>query len=156
MIMKRMLSLWLLSTPLVVSACNSTAEATEPKAEVVETTEKIDSQQPHPIENESAMVKEKVSPKKNVPDPMADPCETICLRSKELNCKLQGEVCKAACIESRDVPVCFNEMAEVMGCVVKEPVANWECSDEDIAAVKDGYCQTEQERFIRCLAAFMK
>jgi len=36
---------------------------------------------------------------------------------------------------------------------IREPVTHWECSDEKIAAIKDGFCQREQLAFVQCYSA---
>ena len=44
---------------------------------------------------------------------------------------------------------CRAEMEAVMQCVIREPAKHWECSEQQIAAIKDGFCQREQLEFIR-------
>lgn len=83
----------------------------------------------------------------------ANVCETICQRSAELNCGLPKPACLEACRDTVDTPICKTQMAAVMQCVIREPVTHWECSDEKIAAIKDGFCQREQLAFLQCYSA---
>jgi hypothetical protein len=78
-------------------------------------------------------------------------CRIICNRSIMLGCRKAKAVCLLHCEETRAVPFCRKEMLSIMQCVVKEPIHNWECNDQDIASIKDGFCDDEQAVFMRCL-----
>ena len=80
-------------------------------------------------------------------------CPTICQRSKDLGCSIGPEDCITACEEMQDVPVCKAEMQEVVGCMITKPAKDWECSEEGIAAIRDGVCDDEQRRFMTCITA---
>jgi hypothetical protein len=86
-----------------------------------------------------------------VADKETDSCSIICLRSKDLRCSIGPDDCLTACKEMQDVPVCKAEMQEVVGCMVTKPPKDWECSEEGIAALKDGVCDDEQGRFMTCI-----
>ncbi|MBN2716167.1 MAG: hypothetical protein JXX14_09960 [Deltaproteobacteria bacterium] len=44
-----------------------------------------------------------------------------------------------------------DELLDVMECVKKEPAINWECSEQNIAAIKQNFCVVEQQTFVDCL-----
>src|SRR5262249_26771516 len=80
----------------------------------------------------------------------ADPCAGICDRVRPLGCK-HNEGCVAQCREMRQVPTCASEMTAVLGCFGREPVAHWECSEDGTPAIKDGFCDAEQSKFVACV-----
>jgi hypothetical protein len=41
-------------------------------------------------------------------------------------------------------------------CLVPQPIKNWECDEEGVAAIKPGICDKEQERAIQCMQAKAK
>ena len=51
----------------------------------------------------------------------------------------------------RLVETCAAEMAAVMSCFGRQPLSSWECSEEGDAAMKDGFCDTQQGQFVRCI-----
>jgi len=83
--------------------------------------------------------------------PGTDPCPTVCERSKELRCSAVAE-CSQRCAESRDLAACSSEMSAVLRCITREPVGHWECSEDGLASIKDGYCDGEQAAFMSCMA----
>ena len=38
----------------------------------------------------------------------------------------------------------------VLGCFAREPIGHWECNEEGEAAIKDGFCDAEQGKFVAC------
>ena len=82
--------------------------------------------------------------------PGVDPCVTVCERSKELKCRAVAE-CPQRCAESRNVAACNSEMSAVLQCVIREPVGHWECGEDGLASIKDGYCDAEQAAFMACV-----
>jgi hypothetical protein len=50
----------------------------------------------------------------------------------------------------RRLPTCAAEMAAVLRCFQREPLAHWECTPDGQPAIKDGYCGGEQGRFVAC------
>lgn len=57
----------------------------------------------------------------------------------------------AACAAANDGAVCPAEMSKLMTCALKHPAERWECSDEGVASIRDGYCDKEQEAFMNCV-----
>jgi hypothetical protein len=42
-------------------------------------------------------------------------------------------------------------MVSALSCFARQPAQNWHCDDEDIAAIKDGFCDSEQQKFLACV-----
>jgi hypothetical protein len=82
--------------------------------------------------------------------PGADPCVTVCERSKALKCRAVAE-CARRCAESRNLAACNSEMSAVLQCIIREPAGHWECSEDGLASIKDGYCDAEQAAFMACV-----
>lgn len=79
----------------------------------------------------------------------SDPCPHICGRTRALGCKRAGE-CVSNCQEMSKIAACAGEMASVLRCFAHEPVAHWECNEDGEAAIKVGYCDQEQGKFVAC------
>jgi len=79
-----------------------------------------------------------------------DPCPAICERTRPLKCK-RAAACRETCGQMRLVETCAAEMAAVMTCFGRQPLSSWECSEEGDAAMKDGFCDTQQGQFVRCV-----
>ena len=81
-----------------------------------------------------------------------DSCAEMCARTEALRCGA-ADRCTKLCLESmRDNP-CPGSMAAFMRCATAEPAAHWECTEDGVAAVKDGYCDAEQRSVITCVAS---
>jgi hypothetical protein len=79
-----------------------------------------------------------------------DPCARICDRTVSLGCK-RAATCAESCRQMRDHAACAREMAAVLNCFAREPVAHWSCNEEGEAAIKDGFCDAEQGQFAGCI-----
>jgi len=79
-----------------------------------------------------------------------DPCPAICERTRPLKCK-RAAACRETCGQMRLVDTCVAEMAAVMTCFGRQPLSSWQCSEEGDAAMKDGFCDTQQGQFVRCI-----
>jgi hypothetical protein len=77
-------------------------------------------------------------------------CAAICTRSTALGCPAAAR-CEAMCSEAMRGATCQAEMRAVNECMIAQPPANWECTDDGIAAIKDGFCQAEQAAVAQCL-----
>lgn len=153
---KRSVSLLLLGMILLfsVGSCNDKATSTStegasPKAE----TSALNSTDEKKGESVSSsnLPAESTAPSPQNIDSGRKACEKICERSKELNCQVAGDECMIACVSSFQTPVCQNELIQVMDCVTKEPVENWECGENQVASIKDAFCVAEQQKFVSCL-----
>ena len=82
--------------------------------------------------------------------PAGDPCGAICERTRALACKRAG-ACADNCRTMLAVAGCKEEMAAVIGCFAREPTDHWECDDQGEPAIKAGFCDREQGRFVTCV-----
>ena len=79
-------------------------------------------------------------------------CTSICDRSRTLKCAHVAE-CQPNCVAMAVGTPCSGAFMSFYACLVREPVEHWECSEDGIAAIKDGFCQKEQEAAVGCLEA---
>lgn len=78
-------------------------------------------------------------------------CAGICGRSTELRCAHAND-CERLCADSmREMP-CQSHMATATACMLGRPASDWECSEDGLAAIKDGFCKPQQDAFANCLA----
>lgn len=79
-------------------------------------------------------------------------CTSICDRSRTLKCANVAE-CQPNCLAMAVGTPCSSEFMRFYACLVREPVEHWECSEDGIAAIKEGFCEKEQEAAIACMEA---
>jgi hypothetical protein len=79
-------------------------------------------------------------------------CDELCAHTKPLKCPRQDQ-CKASCVAMGNIPACADAFATLYGCLVHERIEHWECAEDGIAAIRDGYCESEQSAASRCLEA---
>jgi hypothetical protein len=77
-------------------------------------------------------------------------CKGICEHSKTLKCA-HAEECMKNCIGMGVGTPCSEQFSALYACFLREPVAHWECSEDGIAAIREGYCEKEQERAVGCM-----
>jgi hypothetical protein len=46
---------------------------------------------------------------------------------------------------------CSDPMAALYGCLAGQPLKNWECAPDGVAAVRVGFCDIEQRRAVECM-----
>jgi hypothetical protein len=81
----------------------------------------------------------------------SDPlCVKMCERGSALHCKVDVSACRDACQHSLSPP-CDSELRASLTCVTAEPIAHWECSDEGLPVIRDGYCNAEQAKLMACV-----
>jgi hypothetical protein len=51
---------------------------------------------------------------------------------------------------------CSEPMQAFFQCLRKQPVANWQCAPEGVAAIRDGFCDKEQAETVHCMQAKMR
>jgi hypothetical protein len=51
---------------------------------------------------------------------------------------------------------CTNEIVTLYGCLLREPISRWECSEDGTAAIRDGSCESEQSVAAACLDTRVK
>lgn len=77
-------------------------------------------------------------------------CDRLCVPTGELECG-PVDVCVAACHEMMAEGPCGTEFRGFVDCATAEPVAHWECSDGNTAAIREGYCHGSQAAFFACI-----
>jgi hypothetical protein len=80
-----------------------------------------------------------------------DPCADLCARSRELGCAKAGD-CPTECREMLSGAACADQLSIALRCFVGQPISSFECGDTGMAAVKDGFCEAEQARYVDCIA----
>jgi hypothetical protein len=51
---------------------------------------------------------------------------------------------------------CGDEFRAFYGCLVGQPPQNWECSEDGVAAIREGFCESQQSRVAACMNAKMQ
>jgi hypothetical protein len=60
------------------------------------------------------------------------------------------------CLAVGTVTPCTSDVKAFYACLVKQPVKNWECDDDGVAAIREGFCEKEQEKTVTCMQAKLK
>ena len=138
-----------LAIPGVVAGCaRSRAEqghASEPSAVPVASAAPRVSAAP-PIAPRAAPLPERVP----VTPEAQTACRGICERSKQLKCKRSDE-CLPNCYGTASLTPCSKEIGPLFACMLREPVEHWECGEDGIGAIRDGYCDKEQREAVACM-----
>lgn len=79
-------------------------------------------------------------------------CDQVCERTLKLKCGAR-EPCLEACSAANDGSICGAEMNAFMDCALAHPVEHWECSENGVAAIRQDYCDREQQGFMHCFTA---
>jgi hypothetical protein len=67
-----------------------------------------------------------------------------------LKCKNTGE-CLVNCLGMASLTPCSSEISAMFACFLKEPNAHWECGEDGVATIRDGYCDKEQGKAVECM-----
>jgi len=49
------------------------------------------------------------------------------------------------------VAACTHEFLMFYGCLIAQPAQNFQCDEDGIAAIREGFCDKEQEAAIGCM-----
>lgn len=79
-------------------------------------------------------------------------CTSICQRSSSLHCA-HAENCTPNCLAMAVGTPCSAEFSALYRCLAREPAEHWECADDGVAAVREGFCEKEQEAVVGCMEA---
>ncbi len=79
-------------------------------------------------------------------------CRQICDRSVRLKCS-NVDKCFPNCLAMGSATPCTDEMLRFFDCLVAQPLQNWECAPDGVAAIKRGLCDPEQSRTVACMEA---
>jgi hypothetical protein len=82
-------------------------------------------------------------------------CASICERSRVLKCQ-RADDCLLNCMGAATGTPCNPEFQSFYQCLVPQPIKNWECAEDGIAAIRVGICEKEQERVLHCMEAKAK
>ncbi len=87
-----------------------------------------------------------------VTDSLERSCRTICDRSRRLGCE-NVAACMPNCLAMGSVTPCTDAVTAFYKCLVAQPVRNWECAPDGVAAIKDGFCDDPQREVVACMDA---
>lgn len=90
-----------------------------------------------------------------IPAATQDACRSICERSTQLKCKNAGQ-CAANCVGMAALTPCSDAISTLYSCLVREPLAHWNCAEDGVAAIREGYCDSEQAKAVACMEAKMQ
>lgn len=82
-------------------------------------------------------------------------CREICDRSRVLQCSNLPK-CMPNCLAMGSLTPCSEPMQAFFQCLRKQPVANWNCAPDGVAAIRDGFCDKEQAETVHCMQAKMR
>jgi hypothetical protein len=91
----------------------------------------------------------------SVPVAVESACAQICNRSQQIHCANTTD-CGQNCVAMAVLTPCGQEMQRFYHCLVGQPLANWECAEDGVGAVKQGFCDDEQRQAVDCMQAKMK
>jgi hypothetical protein len=77
-------------------------------------------------------------------------CTGICERSRVLKCQ-RADDCLLNCVGAATGTPCSPEFQSFYQCLGLQPIKNWECAEDGIAAIRVGFCEKEQERVLQCM-----
>jgi hypothetical protein len=98
---------------------------------------------------------ESPQPNIEVPPSLERTCRQICTRSQQLSCQ-KSEQCLPNCLAMGSQTPCTDQMLAFFRCLVAQPLANWECAPDGVAAIRDGFCMEEQGKTVACVQAKMQ
>ena|SRR5215471_887381 len=82
-------------------------------------------------------------------------CTDICEHSRRLKCK-HADNCRPQCIAMGSFTPCQDQFAAFYRCLATKPDPNWECGEDGVAAIREGFCDSEQESTVTCMEAKMQ
>jgi hypothetical protein len=90
-----------------------------------------------------------------IPASLERSCREICDRSRRLNC-LNVAKCMPNCLAMGSVTPCTEKITTLYQCLVGQPVQNWACAPDGVAAIQKGFCDKEQGETVACMEAKMR
>jgi hypothetical protein len=82
-------------------------------------------------------------------------CKQICDRSRELKCSHAGE-CEPNCVASAANTPCKEQFLAFYGCLSGQPLQNFRCEEDGVAAIREGFCDKEQAATAACMELKMQ
>ena len=80
-------------------------------------------------------------------------CSAICDRSNHLKCKRASD-CMKNCLAMTTTP-CAEPTISLYHCLITQSLEHWECGEDGVAAIREGYCDKEQAGVFACMQAKM-
>jgi hypothetical protein len=77
-------------------------------------------------------------------------CADICSRSHQLKCQ-HADQCENNCRAMGLLSPCSEAISGLYRCLVQQPLQRWECDDDGVAAIREGYCDSEQGQVVACI-----
>jgi hypothetical protein len=90
-----------------------------------------------------------------VPEAIVSACRQICRRSVELHCSHANE-CEPNCVAAASETPCSQAFSTFYDCLTRQPLQNFQCDEDGVAAVREGVCDQEQAATLRCVEAKMQ
>jgi hypothetical protein len=81
---------------------------------------------------------------------VSEHCHQICENSRKLGCKNMRE-CQPNCVAMGSLRPCLEMVTTLYACLSAQPSERWECAEDGVAAIREGFCEGEQERAIACM-----
>jgi hypothetical protein len=91
----------------------------------------------------------------DIPPSLERSCREICERSRRLNCVNVAQ-CMPNCLAMGSLTPCTQKITTLFQCLVGQPVQNWECAPDGVAAIRKGFCDSEQRETVACMEAKMQ
>ena len=58
-----------------------------------------------------------------------------------------------SCLSMGLLAACHDQVASFYECLLGQPVKNWDCGPDGIAAIRERFCDSQQERIVTCMEA---
>jgi len=81
---------------------------------------------------------------------LSQTCQQVCAASEKLHCS-RAKACEPNCIAMASAGTCDSQLAAFYECLKIQPSEHWECMEDGSAAIREGYCESEQAGFARCV-----
>lgn len=105
---------------------------------------------PSPVPAERSSASPTAAPVVASAAPTSPACDKICSRSRELRCPREA-LCLQGCAEMAQVPGCAPQFERLYACLASQPLSHWECAEDGVGAIRDGYCEKEQGAAAGCV-----
>jgi hypothetical protein len=86
---------------------------------------------------------------------LSNQCRQICENSHKLGCKNARE-CEPNCAAMGSLRPCLETVTALYACLSAQPSGRWECAEDGVAAIREGYCEAEQEHAVGCMEKNLK
>jgi len=91
------------------------------------------------------------TPSPSAPPGLSATCEKLCAYSGQLKCGRKEQPCVKDCIGMASLEPCTPAFHDLYSCLLREPLTHWECGEDRMGAIRDGYCEKEQAAAAGCV-----